>query len=571
MKQAGETNDAARTVVVAVHGVGDQTRFETLRPLVHRALVRAKRPRKVSIGDLHSQIHALHATAVFAELPGLAFAEVFWADVGRDNEKYVLGRIDDWVDDVVERVHACEATGSPHDPTSAVRLGLVRRVLADMGKAIALVRLANRGLASAGIGSIDFERISSAFLADVQMFAEFAFVRREVMARFHTVMRQIAEESAPEARIHICAHSLGSVVAFLGILEAAARHEEWVSRTSSLLTIGSPIDKFITLWPEMFDDVRRAAPLWGPVEPIAWMNYADLGDPVGYEIDSAREEVAAWAPTLFRFVNTGDAEVFDRYYVPGLAHLAYWKDQALFDHWFDAHVLPSTSESPAPPPSTRKLSTVSAYAISFGVLLVVVVASAHFFASVINGVSQIGAAVEPGASGATLSLSLRQVLETALYLFGFAALSGASRTSWSFGRFGVGVVATAVAATLIGLDRDFALATSTYVSALAVTIAIALLQNLLDRNVTVSGARRPLQWIFMLAPILLLFAFETNGFDAQAIFGFLVPLGTAIVLWVLAIVLFDLVTVWFEYVRNGRHLEHLRKAMRRARMAAKRP
>lgn len=56
------------------------------------------------------------------------------------------------------------------------------------------------------------------------------------------------------------------------------------------MTLGSPIDKHIHLWPELFAGFGK--PSFQPKEPIEWHNYYDYGDPVGFELDSARERFA---------------------------------------------------------------------------------------------------------------------------------------------------------------------------------------------------------------------------------------------------------------------------------------
>ena len=60
-------------------------------------------------------------------------------------------------------------------------------------------------------------------------------------------------------RIHIVAHSEGTVVTFLGLLNGLRQPEEfpWVKHVRGLMTIGSPLNKHIILWPELWAGLPR--------------------------------------------------------------------------------------------------------------------------------------------------------------------------------------------------------------------------------------------------------------------------------------------------------------------------
>jgi hypothetical protein len=115
----------------------------------------------------------------------------------------------------------------------------------------------------------------------------------------------------------------------------------WRDRVKQFITLGSPIDKFLTLWHHNYRHVGLRYPsakaawckdwLDESIKPcIAHFNLCDEQDPVGHHLDVTREcEVyndvfRTDIPVLYRDV------VFRRYAVPGLAHVQYWKDQKLF-------------------------------------------------------------------------------------------------------------------------------------------------------------------------------------------------------------------------------------------------
>src|SRR6266542_2547843 len=96
---------------------------------------------------------------------------------------------------------------------------LARTVIGEMAEGIQVLQwlffLADR----AGLFRFDLGKILVDYLGDVQVVTEFSNYRRQILDSFHGVMEQIHEEH-PEAEIYIVAHSEGSVIAFLALLEA---------------------------------------------------------------------------------------------------------------------------------------------------------------------------------------------------------------------------------------------------------------------------------------------------------------------------------------------------------------
>src|SRR3954469_12167870 len=114
-------------------------------------------------------------------------------------------------------------------------------------------------------------------------------------------MREVAQ-TCPQADIYVIAHSEGTVVAFLGLMKGLKdpEAEPWIKKVRGFMTIGSPIDKHMILWPELWEDYevgRLAKQAWKPrrddQDPrndtrIKWRNYYDVGDPIAFELDTAR-------------------------------------------------------------------------------------------------------------------------------------------------------------------------------------------------------------------------------------------------------------------------------------------
>ena len=105
----------------------------------------------------------------------------------------------------------------------------------------------------------------------------------------------------------------------------------WINNVDSFITLGSPIDKFLVLWWLNYEYLKEGK--WGKIEEarkkakIKHFNYTDEQDPVGHALDKFRETEAF--ESIFE---KGEDRVFNRYVLPGVAHVKYWKDLELFQH-----------------------------------------------------------------------------------------------------------------------------------------------------------------------------------------------------------------------------------------------
>lgn len=130
--------------------------------------------------------------------------------------------------------------------------------------------------------------------------------------------------------------------------ESADNVMRWFRQIKGLVTLGSPLDKHYTIWDNCFrrDCLKKClknclkdkslCPLKG-LKEIPWFNYWDHSDPVGFGLNKLFEanksgdgtEESSDAKKLFsRKYDSG----YSRYPVPGVAHVAYWKDPGIYQN-----------------------------------------------------------------------------------------------------------------------------------------------------------------------------------------------------------------------------------------------
>ena len=110
---------------------------------------------------------------------------------------------------------------------------------------------------------------------------------------------------------------------------------DWIERVESFVTIGSPIDKYLTIWWLNYRYLSKngVGCQLNRSKKISHFNYCDELDPVGHNLDVAHQKPAYEA--VFKWC---EDIVFNRYAVPGAAHNKYWKDQELFGWILDRAV-----------------------------------------------------------------------------------------------------------------------------------------------------------------------------------------------------------------------------------------
>lgn len=407
-------------ILVAIHGIGDQKRSATVRSVATRLAGTSVLVEKPTAPGTKRAIPLLpvapqplgHFTNLkeFAPvlvddasilkdmaLEKIGFAEVFWANIPEEAvaEGHTLEETKEWARTVVARAQSLCLQARANGRAGIVPPDFSRatEVLEEIIDTVHVLENLTFLAEKAGLGSFDLGSVLEDYLGDVQIVAEFRKQRAQIVGEFRRILKGVYDQQVaagnPEVRLHVVAHSEGTVVSFLGLLEAmseypahgqppgeATRHElAWLEHVRGFMTIGSPIDKHLLLWPRLWTDLapKNADAVLKPGQ-IAWRNYSDYGDPVGFRLETARRWLDLKQSKAFEFCGCPRCNhdmTFARYPLPGKAHNDYWDDAAVFEHFVNDVVKP-TAERPKPPGDklVGRLSPLVPYALSAGVLAV---------------------------------------------------------------------------------------------------------------------------------------------------------------------------------------------------------
>jgi hypothetical protein len=389
-----EADKRVQKVIVAVHGMGDQVRNDTALSTAIRFCDFYKYRGAVSLGEF--QPPPGHRPGLIIPAPPhankltdvMAFAEVHWADIARRiaKEGYTLQESKDWARSIVSRLRARAIVRSPANADIDYRR--IRNVLEEIIDAIGIVETLLFITKKAGFGEVNLKALLDDYLGDVQLVTEFAAVRARIVSRFANTLAAVAAKY-PNAELYVVAHSEGTVVSFLGLLEAAdhpADHE-WIKRVCGYMTFGSPIDKHLILWPHLFAQHKR--PDSSLQLSIPWRNYVDYADPVGFDLDTARKWIKDRGyATIFDFKDADDFS-FHRYAIPGKAHVDYWGDSDVFAH-FIRDVVQSVGRPVHPPrrppaPKSKLWKSIAVHVVGYLVPLLLIHVAVYIL---VSGVSE---------------------------------------------------------------------------------------------------------------------------------------------------------------------------------------
>ena len=299
----------------------------------------------------------------------LRFVDLCWSDVMQESIGHVGQDVRVWAKGLLGRLLRKHEDAETANNSSAQVPLWIRRVLYLLADTLLLVRFA-MNFRFKEMKDLVFVK----FLGDAQLYGEYSRCRGRAVRRFHEMMAKIEfehgareqERTRPRiARYVVIAHSLGSIMSFDALLYASAtcdvrrgrdcqwvfpgylgdddevrecEHAEakdsfafldtgWIKRVQSFVTLGSPIDKYLTIWWLNYRYLLRRAGCFQPTDSprIAHFNYCDELDPVGHNLD-----VACQTPAYKEVFECCEDVVFNRYAVPGAAHNEYWTDQGLF-------------------------------------------------------------------------------------------------------------------------------------------------------------------------------------------------------------------------------------------------
>ena len=353
------------TYIITVHGIGEQRDNETLTPVASRFVdviqdfdgtSKDTYPRNtLSLGQVTGQEQE-HNNRYWSAFEGLTmdllatgkkdfkfygceademlpddfirFTDIYWQDILKEQWKLVGQASDTWISSVVTRF--CQ------DEKHPLRL---KSFLYTVSETINILYYASK-FKLKNLGTTVFEN----YLGDVQLYTESPGCRQDAYKHFHKIMNGLEKEreQKPETtnRYFIIAHSLGTIMALDAILDAADKSMPWVDHIEGFITLGSPIDKIITLWDFNYKNLNK---LDGKelAKKIPHYNYSDEQDPVGYFLN----EIAA-KPVYNNAFKKEEDIVYNRFIIPGLAHVKYWTDIELFRHIVRKIIVPKDKRIP---------------------------------------------------------------------------------------------------------------------------------------------------------------------------------------------------------------------------------
>jgi hypothetical protein len=557
-------------LVVAVHGVGDQYSYATLQSVVNQFCRHYQQPMDVPLGAFHNgrPVFSIEKGALDSPLMGFAFAEVYWARIPQElvADKHTLEEAKKWATTIVERLRTRWKRADQPIACGDADFALSRQILHEMIETIAVAERLCFIAEMGGLFTFDLRKILEDYLGDVQVVAEFGTERRKILQTFAETMEKAAIE-CPNAGIYIVAHSEGTVVALLGLLEAfgSPAPPSWTAHVRGFMTIGSPIDKHLYFWPELF---RHALPVRKPPAPIAWRNYYDRGDPIGFELDAVRRwfderdagpQGVTWRD-VFEFDEQHDFG-FTRYPFPGKAHVDYWEDGDVFGHFIESVVAQDdrpdagrapdgtkASARPSPvPPKSRTWSWIVSWILPYvGVFLLLCTAAFIVDKAVL---------MASGDDAAGDLEIFRGTVGLATLLFGVTIAARIPRLTKSrlkqLGAVAAGALSVVLCLLSWGAFDSRAedvvpLSSTMLIAASAAVIVLAWLFG------TIRPAWGATPMILIGTAGVAVCAFKIIGTASE---GPTWPLAVATVvflyIWLLAALFFDLIVVWHLYIRSS--------------------
>ena len=397
-------------LVLAVHGIGDQTENSTILSTAAQFCSHYGYRALLPLGGFYNLPQAGQPPFVVSgpstppHLGTIGFAEIYWADIARQIETagFTLQETKDWCRSVVSRVRVLAERRQPG--RTDIHYDQIAYVIDEAIDAIGVIEALLFLARKAGVLDFNLKQILDDYLGDVQLVTEFSHVRDLIVFRMQEALK-ITYEANPDAEIYLVAHSEGTVVAWLGLLQAATKPRDfpWIRQVRGFMTIGSPIDKHLILWPDLFSTFTGpdtlalfgTLPADHPPPTIRWLNYVDNGDPVGFELDTARWWMHEHGYDRVFAFTASDDYYFTRYYVPGKAHTDYWDDADVFQHFIMNVVDPPNTHDDPPPiarrealkngPRPRFWARITSYVVAYLIPLVAVFAAVYFLS---KGVEQ---------------------------------------------------------------------------------------------------------------------------------------------------------------------------------------
>ncbi len=572
---ASSPGSGVQKAIVAVHGIGDQHTYATIQAVVNQ--FSGFYPTAVPLGAFHENEGIVALKPPFPS--GFAFAEVYWATIPREAAKdaYIIEEAKAWARTIVGRLKLrWKECGSEATYCRDRDFDLMALILSEMIESIAILDricfLADR----AGLFKFDLRRMMEDYFGDVQVVVDFASLRAKILETFDRTMSAV-HSAFPNAEIYIVAHSEGTVVSLLGLLKAyrEANPPAWSKCVRGLMTLGSPIDKHLVLWPHLFG---ATPPSSAPDERIEWHNYYDRGDPVGFALDDMRKWVNEHEWTrVFDFPAEYDYG-YSRYPFPGKAHVDYWHDPAVFRHFIDTvvnrpacadrtaetaqgsanqPVETEAANSTAPPTDKTGVRLVS-YAVPYLLVLAIIGVGAYFFYRAAR------AFVYPSEAEDISGIEVaKNVIAITCLLFGITAASRIPRLTrgavWHLLGFLIGFAGAALYVCSQVDVEDISLFGRTIRAehlVMVLTGALILVAYFTGSLFPRLGIK-PLVIGGVIACAIYLAARVIGATETGPLWPVAAAMIALLYLWWLAALLFDLSFVWHLYIRNTRLQERI--------------
>ena len=319
----------------------------------------------------------------------IRFVDMYWADIMESHYKSVNEPLKDWADSLIGRLEVRQKYGEM-PPEEAWILPILYRLEETLTVVEALTSLKTPGVS---------QEIFDKYLGDVQIYGEYLSIRGEAVYRFHRLFDKIEEWHKKDKnlddnylekdkvnskiirpRYTIVAHSLGTIMSLDALMYAHMRKDvlgnkshipnvpfpnyqhdneetlettkdretvagKWIDNIDSFITLGSPIDKYLTLWWKNYEYLNRGYFFVKRENKINHFNYCDEQDPVGHSLDLINTK-----DSFKELFETREDLVYNRYTIPGAAHTKYWTDLNLFEH-----ILNNTVDAPR---NTAKKNTL---------------------------------------------------------------------------------------------------------------------------------------------------------------------------------------------------------------------
>jgi len=309
--------------VIAVHGIGEQRKNETVLPVISEFAAARHNAHEhtnlLTLGLLASQSTDNHwieldeipampdkdlegkrwlpNTAANPEGNNIRFLDFIWSDVTREQHPQVGQSVKDWTDVLINRLKVRKEMGTQG-------VDWIIELMDTMQEGVLLVqKILNLRAASVS------NRIFNDFLGDVEIYGNFPHTRGRAVRLFHEMMAKLHAEHANEfgdqvkPQYTIIAHSLGTVMTLDAITYARANED---SRRSTEASSNPAIIHFPGYDGSQFShEHSQSEQVKGPAlnEPpsVEWVKYLSSYVTLGSPID---KYLALWTENYKHLANT---------------------------------------------------------------------------------------------------------------------------------------------------------------------------------------------------------------------------------------------------------------------------